>query len=303
MLGFLYGHCCFSTVPHSLGGGHYGNLCGESCQQRRFGVGDGLSNSVTLNATDAGSGTPVVFIHGVMMSGRFFDHQVSFFSRGYRVIVPDLRGHGQSEKVLYGHTVANYARDLKELFDELHVERPVLVGWSMGSMVMYEYLKQFGQDDVAGMVIVDQPPSDFAWDGYEFGVLTVQALGEMVEALQMDQQAVAEAFAGLMLHEETPTTKAWMVEEITRVPPAVATTILVNQTFQDYRPFFAEVHIPTLVLFGRDNKLTPPEAGEYITNHIAGAKLQIFEHSSHVPFIEEAEAFNEAVKAFVDSVR
>ena len=42
-----------------------------------------------------------------------------------------------------------------------------------------------------------------------------------------------------------------------RVPPAVATTILVNQTLQDYRPFFAEAHIPTLVLFGRDNKLTP----------------------------------------------
>lgn len=261
-----------------------------------------LNNGVTLNVTDAGSGRPVVFIHGVMMSGRFFDNQVPYFSRSYRVIVPDLRGHGQSEKALYGHTVANYARDLKELFDALRVERPVLVGWSMGSMVMYEYLKQFGQDDVAGIVIVDQPPSDFAWDGYEFGVLTVQALGEMVEALQMDQHAVAEEFAGLMLHEETPATREWMVEEITRVPPAVATTILVNQTFQDYRPFFAEVHIPTLVLFGRDNKLTPPEAGEYIASHIAGAKFQVFEHSSHVPFIEEADAFNEAVKAFVDSV-
>lgn len=261
-----------------------------------------LKNGVTLNVIDEGSGRPVVFIHGVMMSGRFFDNQVPYFSRGYRAIVPDLRGHGQSEKVLYGHTVANYARDLRELFDALRVERPVLVGWSMGSMVMYEYLKQFGQDDVAGIVIVDQPPSDFAWDGYEFGVLTVQALGEMVEALQMDQHAVAEEFAGLMLHEETPATKEWMVEEITRVPPAVASTILVNQTFQDYRPFFAEVHIPTLVIFGRDNKLTPPEAGEYIASQIAGARFQVFEHSSHVPFIEEADAFNEALKAFVNSV-
>lgn len=261
-----------------------------------------LHNGVTLNVTDVGSGTPIVFIHGVMMSGRFFDNQVPYFSRSYRAIVPDLRGHGQSEKVLYGHTVANYARDLRELFDALRVERPVLVGWSMGSMVMYEYLKQFGQDDVAGIVIVDQPPSDFAWDGYEFGVLTVQSLGEMVEALQMDQHAVAEEFAGLMLHEETPATKEWMVEEITRVPAAVASTILVNQTFQDYRPFFAEVHIPTLVLFGRDNKLTPPEAGEYIASQIEGAKFQVFEHSSHVPFIEEADAFNETVSAFVDSV-
>jgi pimeloyl-ACP methyl ester carboxylesterase len=261
-----------------------------------------LSNGVTLNVTDAGSGAPIVFIHGVMMSGRFFDNQVPYFSKHYRVIVPDLRGHGQSEKVLYGHTVANYARDLKALFEALHVERPVLVGWSMGSMVVYEYLKQFGQEDVAGIVIVDQPPSDFAWEGYEFGMLTVQALGEMVEALQMDQRAVAEEFAELMLHTDAPQTKAWMVEEITRVPPAVATTILVNQTFQDYRPFFAQVYIPTLVLFGRDNKLTPPEAGEYIASQISGATLQIFEHSSHVPFIEEADAFNEAVKAFVERV-
>jgi non-heme chloroperoxidase len=261
-----------------------------------------LSNGVTLNVTDEGSGTPVVFVHGVMMSGRFFDHQVPYFSRHYRVIVPDLRGHGRSEKVLYGHTVANYARDLKHLFEARGVQRPVLVGWSMGSMVVYEYLKQFGQDDVAGIVIVDQPPSDFAWEGYEFGPLTVQALGELVEALQMDQHAVAEEFASLMLHNETPEAKAWMVEEITQVPAAVASTILVNQTFQDYRPFFAEVRIPTLVLFGRDNKMTPPEAGEYIASQIAGAKLQIFEHSSHVPFYEEADAFNEAVRAFVDQV-
>ncbi len=119
----------------------------------------------------------------------------------------------------------------------------------------------------------------------------------------MDQHAVADEFAGLMLHTDLTETKAWMIDEITKVPPVIATSILVNQTIQDYRPFFAEVHIPTLVLFGRDNKLTPPEAGEYIAGQISGAKLQIFEHSSHVPFIEEADAFNEALKAFVDSLK
>jgi non-heme chloroperoxidase len=262
-----------------------------------------LSNGVTLHVVDEGSGTPVVFVHGVMMSGRFFDRQVPYFSKSFRVIVPDLRGHGQSEKILHGHTVANYARDLKALFEALQIERPVLVGWSMGSMVVYEYLKQFGQADVAGIVIVDQPPSDFAWEGYEFGMLTVQSLGEMVEALQMDQRTVAEEFANLMLHTPTPEAVSWMVEEITKPPAVVATTILVNQTFQDYRPFFAEISVPTLVLFGRDNKLTPPEAGEYIASHILGAKFQMFEQSSHVPFYEEADAFNETVRTFVEQVR
>ncbi len=258
-----------------------------------------LSNGGTLHLEDEGSGAPLVFVHGVMMSGRFFKRQVPHFSERGRVVVPDLRGHGRSEKVLSGHTVANYAADLALLFEALGIERPVLVGWSMGAMVVYEYLQQFGQDGVAGIVIVDQPPSDFAWEGYEFGVLTVEALGEMVVGLQMDQRAVAEEFAGLMQHETDPETTDWMVSEIMQVPPAIATSILVNQTIQDYRPFLPEIRVPTMVAFGRDPKLTPPEAGAYIAERIPGSTLRIFEGSSHVPFYEESEAFNAALDEFM----
>lgn len=258
-----------------------------------------LDGGVTLYLEDEGSGPPVAFVHGVMMSGRFFHRQMPLASEERRVLVPDLRGHGRSEKALWGHTVGNYAADLGELFAARGVERPVLVGWSMGAMVVYEYLKRFGQDGVAGIVIVDQPPSDFAWEGYEFGVLTPQALGEMVEGLQLDQRAVAEEFAGLMQHEPTEEDTAWMVEEIMRVPPVIATSILVNQTLQDYRPFLPEIAVPTLVAFGRDPKLTPPEAGEYIAGQISGATLRIFESSSHVPFHEEPEAFNAALEDFL----
>ena len=147
-------------------------------------------------------------------------------------------------------------------------------------------------------MIVDQPPSDFAWEGYPFGVLTVEALAEMVEGLQLDQRGVAEEFAGLMQHEPKPDVSAWMVEEITRVPAAVASTILVNQTLRDYRPFLPEISCPTLVAFGRDPKLTPPEAGEYIASMIPGARFEVFEHSSHVPFLEETERFNALVQEF-----
>jgi non-heme chloroperoxidase len=262
-----------------------------------------LSTGVTLNVIDEGQGAPLVFVHGVMMSGRFFERQIPYFSARYRVIVPDLRGHGQSEKVLHGHTVANYAQDLRALFEALGVQRPLLIGWSMGAMVVYEYLKAFGQEEVAGIVIVDQPPSDFAWEGYQFGAISLEALKELVEGLQLQPAGVAEELAGLMLHADQPEARAWMVEEITRVPPAIASTILVDQTLQDYRPFLAEIRVPTLVLFGRDNKLTAPEAGEYIAAQIPGAQLRIFEHSSHVPFYEEAEAFNQTLEAFVQQLR
>jgi non-heme chloroperoxidase len=261
-----------------------------------------LSNGVTMHVVDEGEGRPLVFVHGVMMSGRFFVNQVSGLRAAHRVVVPDLRGHGRSEKVLSGHTVANYAQDLRLLFEERSILRPLLVGWSMGAMVVYEYLKAFGSDSVAGIVIVDQPPSDFAWDGYPFGVLTVEALAEMVEGLQLDQRAVAEEFAGLMQHEPQPDVSAWMVDEIMQVPAAVASTILVNQTLRDYRPLLPRITCPALVAFGKDPKLTPPEAGEYIASQIPGARFELFEHSSHVPFLEETERFNTLIAEFAASI-
>ncbi len=260
-----------------------------------------LTTGPTLHLEDSGSGQPIVFVHGVMMSGRFFQRQLPHFSTHHRAVIPDLRGHGQSEKVLSGHTVANYARDLHDLFQLRHVEKPALVGWSMGAMVVYEYLKQFGFDSVKGIVIVDQPPSDFAWEGYPFGVMTVEVLGQFVEGLQLDQQAIAEEFHELMVHEPSAATH-WMVEEIMRVPAAIATSILVNQTLQDYRPLLPTITTPSLVLFGRDPKLTSPEAGQYTANEIPHARFEVFEESSHCPFYEEAARFNQVVEEFVASL-
>ena len=77
-------------------------------------------------------------------------------SGSHTVIVPDLRGHGASAKALNGHTVPQYAADLHAILAALSVEQPVLVGWSMGAMVGYEYLRAYGPDSVAGLVIVDQ---------------------------------------------------------------------------------------------------------------------------------------------------
>jgi non-heme chloroperoxidase len=90
-----------------------------------------LSNDVTLHVVDEGDGPPIAFVHGVMMSGRFFAQQTALRVT-HRVVVPDLRGHGLSEKVLSGHTVADYAQDLGLLFEAMSLRRPLLVGWSMG---------------------------------------------------------------------------------------------------------------------------------------------------------------------------
>jgi non-heme chloroperoxidase len=265
---------------------------------------DGVTLSVNVEGPAKANSDepPLVLIHGWSMSGRFFRRQLPDLAARRTVIVPDLRGHGHSEKVLHGHTVPTYASDLAAILAGLGVERPVLVGWSMGAMVAYEFLRQGGPGSVSGIVIVDQPPSDFAWPGYEFGGFTAEGLLEMSEQVQTDQAGVASEFAQLMLRDPDPDTVAWMTSEILQVPPAIASAILLDQTLRDYRDLLPHIEVPALVLFGEDDKLTSPRAGWYIAEAIPAAKLKTFPNSSHCPFWEEAAAFNHAVESFLDEL-
>jgi len=256
-------------------------------------------NGTTLEVLDRGEGRPVVFIHGVMCSGRFFARQVDHFADRFRVIVPDLRGHGESDKPSSGHTVGAYAEDMRALFGTLGIERPVVVGWSMGSMIAYEYLKRYGGTSLAGLVIVDQPPSDFAWPDYEFGFFTPEILDQTLEELQTNPGALIDMLVGLMLHEPAAGDVEWMRAELQKVPDAIAATILVSQTLKDYRAFLPEIQVPTLVAFGTDPKLSSPDAGAYIAQRIPGAKLELFEASSHAPFWEEPDRFNAVLENFL----
>ena len=182
---------------------------------------DGATLSVHIEgpAQAETDGPPVVLIHGWSMSGQFFRRQLPDLNARRKVIVPDLRGHGRSEKVLHGHTVPTYANDLAAILAGLGVERPVLVGWSMGAMIAYEFLRQSGPRSLSGIVIVDQPPSDFAWPGYEFGGFTADGLLEMNEQIQTNHAGLVSEFAQLMVHEPDPDTVAWMTTEILQVPP------------------------------------------------------------------------------------
>jgi len=90
-------------------------------------------NGAKLYYESDGDGVPVVFLHGVLMSSRFFSEQQSL-SDDYQLITLDFRGHGRSEKTEQGHTLPQYARDLESFLDAQDLSDVVLVGWSMGHL-------------------------------------------------------------------------------------------------------------------------------------------------------------------------
>ncbi|UOQ95358.1 alpha/beta hydrolase [Halobacillus shinanisalinarum] len=259
-----------------------------------------LDDGVELYYEDIGEGKPILFLHGVWMSSRFFQKQTNYFRKGYRMITLDLRGHGQSSHVDSGHTVANYARDVKQFVDKLKLKNITLLGWSMGAFVIWEYLHQFGQNNIKATVIVDELASDFKWNDFKIGAFDLPALTGMMRDIQTDQKELLSGFIPLMFKENVPKQEMeWMLEETMRLPASIASAILFDQSIIDCRPYLPSITIPTLLCFGKTEKLIPVAAGEHLHKEITNSRLELFENSCHCPFLEEPERFNNVVDSFI----
>jgi len=117
---------------------------------------------VRLHYREAGDGEPVVLLHGLGSSGRDWEYQIPAFAERYRVIVPDLRGSGDSDKPPGPYRIADYAADIWALLDKLGIAEANLVGLSMGGATAFE-MAATRPERVRRLVVVNCPPS-FAID-------------------------------------------------------------------------------------------------------------------------------------------
>src|SRR5262245_9487995 len=110
-------------------------------------------NGFRMYFEEFGAGPPVVFVHGHTFDRRIWDEQAGPLSRAYRVVRPDLRGHGRSESPADGHTVSQFAEDLAGLIGRLELDRPVVIGHSMGNGAVLGYALA-RPDGLRGLVLV-----------------------------------------------------------------------------------------------------------------------------------------------------
>ncbi len=254
-----------------------------------------IGGGVRLACDDRGSGRPVLLVHGVSMSRRFFERNLDPLARRFRVVSVDLRGHGESPASEGGHTVAQYARDVHELIDRLGLQGAVAVGWSMGTMVVWDMIRQFGPGDLAGHVNVSQGPSDLKREGWDLGAFSTEELFGLLEAAQDDFAGVMAEFVPSMFAAERPAGELeLLVGETQKLGANAATCILLDQSLRDFREVVGSYELPTLCAWGRDEKLVPVAAGEWLAAH-APADLHIFEDSGHCPMWEEPDRFNQVV--------
>ena len=236
-----------------------------------------INDNLELHYEEMGAGRPIVFVHGVWMSGRYFHKQLPALGLNYHAIALDLRGHGQSTHCEDGHTMAVYAEDLRAFLKAKGLTDVVLAGWSMGCMVIWDYFKQFGDENVAAAIFVDQSPSDFKWPDWELGIFDLPTLVHLMSEVQTGREKVYRDFIP-MLFKTAPAAAdiEWMVAENMRIPASIAG--------------------------GMADKMLPTESVKYVHENIPGARFSLYEESNHCPFLEESERFNREVDAFVQAL-
>jgi len=258
-----------------------------------------LNSNVSLFYETYGSGIPVIFLHGVLASSEYFYEQKQSPIKNATSIFLDFRGHGKSQTCEFGHSVSQYAWDVHEVVNRLNITKFILVGWSMGALVAWEYVHIFGENNLAGLVIVDQSPSDFKFEKWPYGAFTIEDLTYIQNTLIETPQKLAYENAKNIFYQPLEETISISVTEFMKVVPKVAYSIFTDQTFRDYRKTALETRCPVLLCFGRHSTMVPHEAGTYLNNHLPDSSFVIFEQSSHCPFLEEPKKFNKEIEAFV----
>lgn len=249
---------------------------------------------------DSGRGQPVVLLHGFPLNRSMWGEQVEALGKSYRVIAPDLRGHGGTTVPDEPATMEESAHDVAALLDELGIESASVGGLSMGGYVALAFARLYPQR-VSSLVLADTragADSDEARRGRE-----ESARG----ALEKGINVIAEAMLPKLLSPATlaqkPDTVARVREMMTSTQPAGAAAALRGMALRrDQRSFLSEISGPTLILVGGDDNLTPPSEASLMHQAIRGSRMTIIEKAAHLSNVEQPEEFNHALLNFLGDV-
>lgn len=267
-----------------------------------------VSDDVRLYCQDLGSGPPIILVHGGCMSQRVWESQVhSLLEAGYRVVTPDLRGHGNSDKPVSTYTAEMYADDLAAMANQLGIDSFTLLGWSLGSTITSTFVEAYG-DSLDGLVLVSS--AIFAKIGAvarKERVNTDLPIERMLDNQRYDRPRGLERFVTGMFHE-TPDqwTRNWLWNIAMQTPMRVALKTLQIYVDPDHRKLheaLSNLDAPAAVLYGENDRSSSVSDAKAIARDVLSDGQYVpFEHSAHVPFIEEAKRFNDELITFLDNI-
>lgn len=247
------------------------------------------------------TGPAIIFIHGLLGSRLNWEKQVNSPElQNYRMITYDLRGHGMSGKPEDAEAYRNgrhYADDLAAVLKSTGARRPVLVGWSLGGVVMSNYLAAYGDAGISGVMYVDGV--------IELNAALITPHPEVYAGLASDDVRThleaERAFLSLCFHTQPDAVTRELLLSSAAMAPWVMTRTTPSMTVAAAEGL-PKARVPVLMIYGGKDQLVKVQPSiaraRELNDHV---QTKLYANSGHAPFLEEAPRFNRDLSAFMTS--
>ncbi|MEX2177258.1 MAG: alpha/beta fold hydrolase [Gemmatimonadaceae bacterium] len=257
-------------------------------------------DALELGYDDIGTGQSVLFIHGFPLNRTMWAPQQSALVERCRCIAADLRGFGESTPQP-PYSMAQYADDLARLLDQVRIDQTVVVGLSMGGYVGFEFWRRH-RERVRGLVLADTKAT----------ADTEKALASRRELITVARTEGSTAVANLQIagivgkttREKHPDTYDSVHRMIAQAGvEGIVGALEAMMARPDSTPTLATIDIPTLIVVGEEDSLTPVKDARAMQSAIAGSRLEVIAQAGHLSNMERPAAFNHVLTEFLAALK
>ena len=255
-----------------------------------------LRPGIDIAYDDVGAGLPVVFLHGFPHNRTLWAPQLGGLMARARCVAPDLRGFGESE-IAGPYSIDRYADDVIAMLDALGIERAVIAGLSMGGYVAFAIWRRH-RARVRALILADTRP------GADSEETKAKRREMILLARAKGTGAIADSQIGSMVGRTTRDRHPDIADAVHRMLTMAPVEGVVGAleamiARPDSTPTLATIDVPTLIIVGEEDVLTPPAEARAMHAAIAGSRLEILDGAGHVSNVERPAAFNHVTSEFL----
>ena len=257
-----------------------------------------MSTAVRLFYEDVGTGLPVVLLHGFPLNSQIWRKQQQALSDRYRVITPDLRGHGASPCPEGIYEMADLAGDVLVLLDHLKIERAVILGHSMGGYVTLAAWKLAPARFLGLGMVASQAAADTD-EGKQGRFKTAEKVAEH------GSQILADSMPSKLFSAALPATDPAFEQTRQMIlqtrPGGIIGTLKGMAARADSTSILSQINVPALILAGADDQIIPRAKADVMAAAIPHATLAVIERAGHMPMLEQPDATTAAMRKFLET--